>query len=179
MFHISVGKRWNGQHDESKSGSRLNKETCTSPVTVCNFSQRHSGNSDSICQSSACEETSLSAGGDHLDFSAAKETKISQRFVCQAFRTHYSDLATGILHPDKLASILYAKSLISRGTKEAVQTTLGISTAQKAAMLLSAVETTLITSTQPHAILKGFCQAAKKERALKQVLRRMKETVGT
>ena len=167
---ISVGKLWNGQRGESKSNSCYSKDTCAASA-----SQRLSERSDSICQASICEETSLDSGGEHP---ATTENETSKRIVCQAFRSHYSDLATRIVHPDKLACALYAKCLIARGTKEAVQTTLGISSAQKAAILLNAFESTLITSDQPLAVLKGFCQAVKKEHTLKPILRRMKETVG-
>lgn len=176
LFHLayrSVGKLWNGQCDEPKSSSCYTKDTCAASA-----SQRLSGKSDSLCQTSICEETLFDSGGERLINTTTTENETSKRIVCQAFRFHYSDLATRIVHPEKLAGTLYAKCLIARGTKEAVQTTLGISNAQKAALLLNAFESTLITSDQPLTVLKGFCQAVKKERTLKPILRRMKETVG-
>ena len=46
-----------------------------------------------------------------------------KRIVATVFRRHYDQLAGGVINPDRLTTLLYAKGLISTGTRDEVLTT--------------------------------------------------------
>lgn len=59
------------------------------------------------------------------------------------FREHFSTLADAIAQPDlpnKLASKLYSRSLVSRALRDTVHYTRGITLSDKALMILKAIE---------------------------------------
>ena len=63
-------------------------------------------------------------------------TTLKQR----ALQKHFERLADAITEPDRLASKLYSKGFITRGTRESITSTVGVSRFSKALQLLDVVE---------------------------------------
>ena len=78
----------------------------------------------------------------------------------QAFQKLYSDLASSIRNPSRLAKGLFARHLITATTADRVQTALGISVYDKATILLSEVKDRIIQDPRN---LQKFCSALKQE----------------
>ena len=58
----------------------------------------------------------------------------------KALQKHFEKLADAITDPDRFASKLYSKGFITRGKREAITSTMGISRYSKALQLLDVVE---------------------------------------
>ena len=74
----------------------------------------------------------------------------------KVLRKHFAKLLVGIQSPDIFAAFLYAEDLISRETKIKVKSFVGSFT-EKSNMLLDAVESTVLVSSDPKSTLLRFC----------------------
>ena len=101
-----------------------------------------------------------------------------KRTVATVFRRHYDQLAGGVVNPDRLTTLLYAKGLISTGTRDEVLTTQSLPRTQKVVKILNAVEAMLLTHHRPAVALKEFCRAVKNQPALKPVAKDIRSELG-
>lgn len=101
-----------------------------------------------------------------------------KRIVTTVFRRHYDQLAGGVVNPDRLTTLLYAKGLISTGTRDEVLTTQSLPRTQKVVKILNAVEAMLLTHHRPGVALKEFCRAVKNQPALKPVAKDIRSELG-
>ena len=101
-----------------------------------------------------------------------------KRIVATVFRRHYDQLAGGVVNPDRLTTLLYAKGLISTGTRDEVLTTQSLPSTQKVVQILNAVEAMLLTHHRPAVALKEFCRAVKNQPALKPVAKDIRSELG-
>lgn len=101
-----------------------------------------------------------------------------KRIVTTVFRRHYDQLAGGVVNPDRLTTLLYAKGLISTGTRDEVLTTQSLPRTQKVLKILNAVEAMLLTHHRPGVALKEFCRAVKNQPALKPVAKDIRSELG-
>ncbi len=77
--------------------------------------------------------------------------------VAEVFRRHRSELALGMRkNAVQLANALYARSLISEGTKDWVETARGVSAGDMASRMLSNVEVTLRAAPQALEVITAF-----------------------
>ena len=74
----------------------------------------------------------------------------------KVFRKHFAKLLVGIQSPDILAAFLYAEELISRETKGKVTSSSG-PFVEKSNMLLNAVESTLLVSSDRKSTMLSLC----------------------
>ena len=112
------------------------------------------------------------------DWGVRPTSSAEKRIVSMVFRRHYDQLAGGIVNPDRLTTLLYAKGLISTGTRDEVLTTQGLPRIQKVVKILNAVEAMLLTHHKPAVALKEFCRAVKNQPALKPVAKDIRSELG-
>ena len=101
-----------------------------------------------------------------------ESTKVAA--AAKAFRQNYSDLSTAISHPDvacSLASKLYSKNLVTEAVRNAVQLTPALTPSQQAARLLSDVQSRISPQN-----LRRFVRVLKKDKALKEVAARLRQS---
>ena len=112
------------------------------------------------------------------DWGLRPTSSAEKRIVSMVFRRHYDKLAGGVVNPDRLTTLLYAKGLISTGTRDEVLTTQGLPRTQKVVKILNAVEAMLLTHHKPAIALKEFCRAVKNQPALKPVAKDIRSELG-
>ena len=112
------------------------------------------------------------------DWGLRPTSSAEKRIVSMVFRRHYDQLAGGVVNPDRLTTLLYAKGLISTGTRDEVLTTQGLPRTQKVVKILNAVEAMLLTHHKPAVALKEFCRAVKNQPALKPVAKDIRSELG-
>ena len=74
----------------------------------------------------------------------------------KVLRKHFAKVLVGIQSPDTLAAFLYAEELISHETKGKVTSSSG-SFVEKSSMLLNAVESTVLASSDPESTMLSLC----------------------
>ena len=74
----------------------------------------------------------------------------------KVLRKHFAKLLVGIQSPNTLAAFLYAADLISRDTKRKVTSSSGPFD-EKSSMLLDAVESTVLASSDPKSTMLSLC----------------------
>ena len=104
--------------------------------------------------------------------------KLKGNLPMRVFRQYFARIAKCMQHyPHQLASKLFAKGFISEKTQETVKSSTGLTSLQKAEILLRAVDTRNITDeTGKH--LKKFCKFLAKYQGLKEVSEQMRKKLG-
>ena len=97
----------------------------------------------------------------------------------KVFRENYGKLERSINSAEHLAGLLYSDHLISKATKDEVNSTSSAPPIKKSACLLDAVEKTLAASLQPELVFQRLCHVLQLsgEPALQEIARRMQSSV--
>ena len=98
--------------------------------------------------------------------------------VYEVLSSHFYQLVNGITQPIALARALYSKRLISETDKSKIITNTGISVADKATMLMNAVEATMKNNPRPARVLRALCEAMDSYPALEPVVTSIKAALG-
>ena len=87
---------------------------------------------------------------------ADKPSPLPSADPTRVLRKHFAKLLVGIQSPSTLAAFLYAKDLISHETKGKV-TSSPVSFVEKSSMLLNAVESTVLASSDQKSTMLSLC----------------------
>ena len=96
----------------------------------------------------------------------------------KVLRNHFAKLLVGIQSPDTFAAFLYAEELISHETKGKV-TTSSRPFVEKSSMLLNAVESTVLVSSDPKSTMLSLCTVLEEsgEPALRKIAADMRRCI--
>ena len=104
--------------------------------------------------------------------------KLKGNIPMRVFRRYFTRMAKCIQqYPHQLASKLFAKGFISEKTLEIVKSSTGLTSFEKAEILLRAVDTRNITD-ETGKCLKKFCRFLAKYQSLKEVSEQMRKKFG-
>ena len=98
----------------------------------------------------------------------------------KVFREYYGILGNSIHSAENLAGLLYSDELISKTTKDEVNSTSSTAPIKKAHCVLDAVEKTLTASGQPESVLDRLCYVLTQsgEPALREIAGQMQSSVS-
>ena len=98
----------------------------------------------------------------------------------EVLSSHFYQLVNGITQPIliALARVLYTKRLISETDKNKIITSTGVSVADKATMLMDAVEAAMKNNPRPAQVLRALCEAMDSYPALEPVVTSIKAALG-
>ena len=96
----------------------------------------------------------------------------------KVLRKHFAKLLVGIQSPNTLAAFLYAEDLISHETKGKV-TSAPVSFVEKSSMLLTAVESTVLASSDQKRTMLSLCAVLEEsdEAALRKITADMRSCI--
>ena len=109
---------------------------------------------------------------------AEKPSPLSSACPAKVFRKHYAKLLDAIQSPYQLAASLYAEDLIGRETKGRVTSSSG-PLIEKSNILLDAVESTLLVSSEQKSTMLSLCSVLEEsgEPALREIATDMRTCI--
>ena len=109
---------------------------------------------------------------------AEKPSPLPSACPAKVLRKHFAKLLVGIQSPDTLAAFLYAENLIGHETKGTVTSSSG-PFVEKSNILLNAVESTLLVSSDQKNTMLSLCTALEEsgEEALRKIAVDMRRCV--